>query len=406
MVPRVVLDHSRCLVQGRVGRQVGGLGGGWRVWSRCRSTVAVGLALLAVGSCADGPGSSQVTVGDDVGNLDFGGEPVGEVIAGADGAWFISQASDRSSDIHVWRRSVGANDPGLSAEVPGLQGADVVAVPGGLEIAGWRCAGDDRSDCSRSLASLVRLDDTGKPLGDVLLIEKDEPLAPSDSVAVVGATSAMTWIAVHGSVVGVDRAGDVTETLPSSFGEHCVVNDTLYGLVDPSVSQAPVDEPVIIGDEESTSAPTTFRVLSYSADRWQRAEEGADIELPGGHLFTGRCAGDRFEISTFDGLLAAVWTEDGWSSLQPGPRPDDLQPVAVSADDRFVLLSDGAVSERTSDGTYEATSLTLPVSRPENAVEGAPVVLEADASGSVVAGCVSWLDDDNSFIPTCDLAAR
>jgi hypothetical protein len=259
------------------------------------------------------------------------------------------------------------------------------------------------------------VDAAGEVTDEVTLMEKDGPLDPSDSVAIVGTTAGSTWVAVDESIVEVAASGEVWATVPTSSGEHCVIGDRLYGLVDPNVPTSGSSEgPIVIDSQQAADVAPSFQVQEHSgvdAGVWQSVAGGESGDFDPGGALAGFCSDGRFDVMTPGGDLVATWTPDaGWVRVAAGadlPAAADVE--GESAEGTFVRLDDGAVVEREGDGDYGPTGLDLPAPAGFDPASG-PVVLSADASGSLVAACVTWPEtpgaSESAATTTCDLTRR
>jgi hypothetical protein len=387
------------------------------------TTAGASLLLAAVvSSCGGSSDEADVDAGASFQQTEPG-LPVGEVLVGEDTAWVVGSQGDTADDIDIWRLEPGTAEPELVGTVEPLQGASHAVAPvdgaaggEGVELAGWSCVDGELADCDAGVAELVRVDAAGDVTDEVTLAEKDGPLDPSDSVAIVGTTAASTWVAVDESVVEVgasdsasdSASGEVLATVPSSWGEHCVIGDRLYGLVDPNV---PAPGAVVTDSQQATDVVPSFQVkepadVADSGD-WEVVAGGASGDFEPGEALVGFCGDGRFEVTTPDGDLVATWTPDaGWvRAAASADQPAEADVEGESAEGTFVVLDDGAVVERAGDGDYEPTGLDLPAPAGFDPASG-PVVVSADASDSLVAACVTWPETPETATTTCDLTRR
>jgi hypothetical protein len=398
-----------------------GVGSAW-------TTAGVGVLLVGVVASCGGGSADRADVDAGIGSsASFGqaepGSPVGEVLVGEDAAWIVGSGGgdDSADEIDIWRLAPGTAEPELVGSVPALQGAShAVAVegvdgPGGVELAGWSCDDGEPAEtagCDAAVAELVRVDAAGEVIDEVTLSEKDGPLDPSDSVAIVGTTAGATWVAVDESIVEVGASGEVLATVPTSWGEHCVIGDRLYGLVDPNApTTGGSSEGAIVTDSRQAAAVvSSFQVEEHAdidAGDWQPVAGGASGDFEPGEVLAGFCGDGRFDVTTPGGDLVATWTPGaGWARVAASAdRPAAADVEGESAEGGFVVLDDGAVVERESDGAYEPTGLDLRAPADFDPTSG-PVVLSADASDRLVAACVTWPESPETAITTCDLTRR
>jgi hypothetical protein len=331
-------------------------------------------------------------------------------VVGDDQVWVVGGAGDRYAATDLWRLDLDSPVPEHIGTAEPLQGASHRATAEGLELAGWRCGEGEMPGCAASVAELIRLDAAGEVTDRVTLAEKPGPLDPSDSVAIVGGTSRSTWIAVQGSVVEVSDGGDLAATIETSGGEHCVIDDRLYGLVDPEASPAASTMETAPDGSRRAGIVSSFEVLE-PADGWEAVAGGGPEDLSHTEPLTGFCGPGQFEVTTPGGTLVAVWRPgDGWSRVRPpaAGRPASEVVAAVDAGSplgEFARLPDGTVVERTSDGAYEPTDLDLQAPSSFDPQSG-PVVVSADSSDSLVAACVTWPVTTETATTSCDVARR
>jgi hypothetical protein len=364
--------------------------------------VGVGLGLaFAVAACGGGAGGSGSRAGDVEAGFGAGepGVPAGDVVVGDDQAWVVGRQGDRYSAVELWRLDPDTAAPEHLGTATALQGASQEATGDGLELAGWRCDGGDMPDCDTSVAELVRLDDAGEETDRVTLTEKPGPLDPSDGVAIVGRTSGSTWVAVQGSLVEVSAGGDVVSTVETSLGEHCVIGDRLYALVEPDSPESP--------DAVGSSGSSSSFEVRENADGWQAVARGGPEALDNAEPLSGFCGDGQFEVTTPGGTLVAVWRPGGgWSRVRAAAgRPAAGAIEAGSPVGDFAKLRDGRVVERTRSGGYTPTGLDL---EPPAAFDPAagPVAVSADSSDTLVAACVTWPATTDTATTTCDVARR
>jgi hypothetical protein len=355
-------------------------------WGR----TGLGLVLVVAGC---GGGSADSTKADAGGSLRSSdpGQPVGEVVVGEDRAWLISNPGDRYSDLDVWRLDLETATPERVRTVSALLGASSRATSNGLDIAGWRCAEGEMPRCATSIVELVRLDSSGEVVDQITLVERPGPLGSGEGATIVGATGRSTWVAADGSVVEVADSGEVLSTVPTSHGEECVIEDRLYGLVDPNRTAPALDG-------------VTFSVVEH-AEGWRPVSGGGFDDPSRSEPLLGFCGSGRFEVMTPAGDLVATWRPgDGWARRG---AIDELVDAAEGRSVRggFVRLRDGTVLERTGDGTYEPTPLRLPTSSTFDPA-GGPVAMSADSSEHLVAACVTWPESVESATTSCDVSRR
>jgi hypothetical protein len=313
---------------------------------------------------------------------------------------------DRYSATDLWRldpdspESGSASEPQHVGTAVALQGAGHRATADGLELAGWRCDGGEMPDCDTSVAELVRLDAAGEETGRVTLAEKPGPLDPSDGVAIVGGTSRSTWLAVQGSLVEVSDRGEAVSTVVSSGGEHCVIGDRLYALVEPD---ARVGATVTAPGRRGTVS--RFEVREPTGG-WRAVPGGGPEALTNAEPLTGFCGDGRFEVTTPGGTLVATWDPgDGWSRVRTAAGGPTAGVVEASPLGDFARLGDGTVVERTSTGAYARTGLEVEPPPTFDPAAG-PAVVSADSSDTLVAACVTWPETTETATTTCDVARR
>lgn len=339
------------------------------------------------------------------------GPLAGEVVVGEDSAWVVSSQGGPDAEIDLWRLEPGTPDPEHVGTVPPLQGASTAATADGLDLAGWRCAegaGGEMSSCDAAVAELVRVGPSGEVVDEVVLADKAGPLDPSDSAAIVGTTAGSTWVAVEESIVEVGASGEVLATVPTSWGENCVIDDRLYGLVDPDVPTGG-SPGAIVTDGGQAGDVTSFQVLELAGGStgWRPVPGTASKDFDEGEPVAGFCSDGQFVVTTPAGDLVATWRPDtDWSEVATGvDNPPAAAVEGESAQGSFVVLNNGSVVERASDGDYEPTDLDLPAPSGFDPRSG-PVVVSADASDSLVAACVTWPETPETATTTCDLTRR
>jgi hypothetical protein len=331
------------------------------------------------------------------------GQPAGEVVVGEDQAWLISSPGDRYSDLEVWRLDLETATPERVGTVDALLGPSSKATSSGLDIAGWRCADGEMPRCATSIVELDRLDSSGEVVDQVTLVERPGPLGSGEGAAIVGTTADSTWVAAEGSIIEVGDSGEVLSTVPTSHGEECVIEDRLYGLVDPNSTLPAPDVVTLPEDPEDTDVLNAFSVVE-PADGWRPVAGGGFEDSSRAEPLLGFCGKGQFEVMTPAGDLVATWRPgDGWSRREAVDEPVDSEGRSAKGD--FVRLRDGSVLERTGDGTYQPTPLRLPTPSTFDPASG-PVTISADSSEHLVAACVTWPESVESATTSCDVARR
>jgi hypothetical protein len=263
--------------------------------------------------------------------------------------------------------------------------------------------------CDAAVAELVRVGPSGEVVDEVVLADKAGPLDPSDSAAIVGTTAGSTWVAVEESIVEVGAAGDVLATVATSWGENCIIDDRLYGLVDPDVPTSGSQGAIVTDGGEAGRGVTSFQVLEHPGGSigWRPVPGTAAKDFDEGGPVAGFCSDGDFVVTTPAGDLVATWRPDaGWSEVAAGvDQPPAAAVEGESAQGSFVVLDDGSVFERASDGDCEPTDRDLPAPSGFDSRSG-PVVVSADASDSLVAACVTWPETPETATTTCDLTRR
>lgn len=328
--------------------------------------LAVGIAIAGlIAGCGggDGRGDDEADASTHAVDAVPGDLAVSFVTAGGGAGW-VAGAGAEDDAVGVWRLTPDGAATQV-ADLPDLMSMDGAAVGDQLAVAGLRCVEGDADDpadgCGAWEATALLVDDAGA-ITEVILFADDTGLDDGDGLAIAGSARNSVWISTERGLFEVSTGGAVVRELPDATGGACVIDESLYRVVNPEPGAAGTHRepgpPVTVDPTRQAAGTRSIEIQRLDGDTFTPVP-GGGREIGGDAYVNLTCTGTACEAAGADGVLADRWTPTGgWQLARGVPAPATA--AITTSSGAFALDSDGTVVERTPDGAFVATGMRLP----------------------------------------------